>query len=80
MNKKTALFYHLCSQLTSLPQKHSTLTVGIDAPGGSGKSIFTRALAKRHSQCTIVRFLSLKINSKNAIIYYTKKAYKTPWK
>jgi pantothenate kinase len=50
MNKQTASFDHLCSMLTSLPRKHSTLIVAIDAPGGSGKSIFTRALAKRLSQ------------------------------
>jgi uridine kinase len=55
MDKKTASFNHLCDLLTSLPKKHSTLIVGIDAPGGAGKSIFTCALAKRLSRCTIVQ-------------------------
>lgn len=55
IDKKTASFDHLCGLLTSLPTKHLTLIVGIDAPGGSGKSIFTHALAKRLSQCTVVQ-------------------------
>jgi uridine kinase len=55
VNKKIASFDHLCELLTLLPTKHSTLMVGIDAPGGSGKSIFTSALAKGLSQCTIVQ-------------------------
>jgi uridine kinase len=55
MDKQTASFDHLCDQLTSLPKQHSTLIIGIDAPGGAGKSVFTSALAKRLSRCTIVQ-------------------------
>jgi uridine kinase len=80
MNKKTALFDDLCDMLTSLPRKHSTLIIGIvDAPGGSGKSIFTRALAKRLSQCTIVQmddfFLPSQNNLEQEYIYFQKRTY-----
>ena len=55
INKKIVSFDHLGELLTSLPKKHSTVIVGIDAPGGSGKSSFTDTLAKRLSRCTIVQ-------------------------
>ncbi len=55
MNKKIVSFDHLGGLLTSLPKKHSMLIVGIDGPGGAGKSSFTCALAKRFSRCTVVQ-------------------------
>ncbi|MCX7921192.1 MAG: uridine kinase [Clostridia bacterium] len=38
-------FTHLLGALESLPKKHSTLLVGIDGCGGSGKSTFAKKLA-----------------------------------
>ena len=36
------------------PRRHATLLVGIDGPGGAGKSSFTQALARKRSDVTVV--------------------------
>jgi uridine kinase len=55
MDKYIERFEQLREQLLSLPRRHATLLVGIDAPGGSGKSVFTRALFSLFPQATIVQ-------------------------
>lgn len=48
-------FEHLRDQLLSLPRRQATLLIGIDAPGGSGKSVFTQALCRLFPQAVIVQ-------------------------
>ena len=55
MDKYIEQYERLREQLLSLPRKQATLLVGIDGPGGSGKSIFTRALFSLFPQSTIVQ-------------------------
>lgn len=55
MDKYIEQFERLREQLLSLPRRHATLLVGIDGPGGSGKSIFTRALCSSFLQSMIVQ-------------------------
>ena len=55
MDKCIERFAHLREQLLSLPRRQATLLVGIDAPGGSGKSVFTQALFSLFAQSTIVQ-------------------------
>lgn len=55
MDKCIERFEHLHEQLLSFLRKHATLLVGIDAPGGSGNSVFTKALFSLFPQSTIVQ-------------------------
>jgi uridine kinase len=55
MDKYIERFEQLREQLLSLPRRHATLLIGIDAPGGSGKSVFTQALFSLFPQSTIVQ-------------------------
>jgi uridine kinase len=47
-------FEWLSSVLDRLSRRHATLLIGIDGPGGSGKSSFAHALARRRNDVTIV--------------------------
>ena len=51
---ETRSFDWLSSLLESKPRRHATLLVGIDGPGGAGKSSFTQALARRSNDVTVV--------------------------
>jgi uridine kinase len=55
MDTSIERFEQLREHLLSLPRRHATLLVGIDAPGGSGKSVFTEALFSQFPQSTIVQ-------------------------
>lgn len=55
MNKRIERFEQLRERLRALPRRRATLLIGIDAPGGSGKSVFTRSLCNALPQATIVQ-------------------------
>src|SRR5579875_385366 len=55
MNKRIERFEQLRNQLLTRPKRHATLLIGIDAPSGSGKSVFTRALCNALPPATIVQ-------------------------
>ena len=54
MTHEIRSFDWLRSLLDSQPRRQATLLVGIDGPGGAGKSTFTQGLARRRSDVTVV--------------------------
>jgi uridine kinase len=52
--RETRSFDWLSSLLDRLPRRHATLLVGIDGPGGAGKSSFTQGLARIRGDVTVV--------------------------
>ncbi|HLZ21729.1 MAG TPA: hypothetical protein VKQ30_06375 [Ktedonobacterales bacterium] len=48
-------FASLAARVSALPRKCSTLLIGIDAPGGSGKTTFSRALRQNLAGSTLVQ-------------------------
>jgi uridine kinase len=54
MSRETRSFDWLSSLMDSHPRRHATLLVGIDGPGGAGKSSFTEGLARKRCDVTVV--------------------------
>jgi uridine kinase len=60
-------FEQLLMALENLPRKQSTLLVGVDGCGGSGKSTFTKQLAELSSDITIIHMDDFYISSAKRI-------------
>jgi uridine kinase len=52
--RHTETFHSLGSRIAALPRRRATLLIGIDAPGGAGKSTFSRSLRRVLPTATLV--------------------------